>query len=139
MSNMVIVNAGKQLLLNNALTNSGTVEDFIVGLYQNNHVPTDTDTLAAYTDATFTGYTTFNVPRSTFSAATIVSNVAVTTSSLSPSFTCTGGAAQTVYGFYMKGATSGTLYLAQYFPTARVMSTGSTETLTPFAIDLESI
>jgi hypothetical protein len=136
---MVILNAGKQLLLDQAFGESSSPEDYVVDLYSNNHVPVDTDTAGAFTTAVFTGYAQVSVPRSSFGAATIVSNLAVLLSSVVPTFSCTGGGGQTVYGFYLRGASSGTAYLAQYFTGGRAITSGLSEVLYPFQIELGSL
>jgi hypothetical protein len=137
---MVIPNEGKEKLITMCFaTPTGTTEDFNVDLYQNNYTPVDGSSLSNFTLATFTGYATVAVARSTFGSASIVSNVAEITSSVSPLFTCSGGSSQTVYGWVMSGQTSGKVYAAQLLFTPRTMTPGSSEELTPFTLSLQSI
>lgn len=114
-------------------------EDFKVDLYQNNHTPVQASVTADFTVATFTGYATVTVARSTFGSPSISGIAAVITSSVNPAFSCTGGANQTVYGFIITGATTGLLYFAQLFGASVTMAPGATLTLTPFTLSQESI
>lgn len=138
--NMVIPNEGKTKWLDAAVLLSGGSDTvFNVKLYQNNYTPVDGSTAADFTEATFTGYTAVALTRSTFGAAAITSNVAYSTYPTPPAFNCTGGSSQTIYGWYMVGATSGKVYAAQKFDTARTLSPGASETLDPFKIALETL
>lgn len=114
-------------------------EDFYCDLYVSNTTPVQGSVLADFTLATFTGYSRVSVPRSSLGSPVIVGAQAQVTSSVSPSFTCTGGATQTAYGFVLSGQTTGKLYFAQLFPTPRVMAPTATETLTPFTLSYDSI
>ncbi|MCE5292097.1 MAG: hypothetical protein LLG14_23040 [Nocardiaceae bacterium] len=133
--NMVIPNEGKTLALDRWLDPDGNPgEDWIVRLYSNNYTPVDSSTLASFTEATFTGYSAVLVEMNDWGAASITTNVAYSTSSVTPSYTCTGGGGQTVYGWYAEGATSGKVLAAQRFDTARSMTPGSVEELDPFRV-----
>lgn len=139
--NMVIPNEGKILWLNAALKleMAGPFESWVVDLFTNNVLVSDSSTAAGFTLATFTGYAQVSVLRSQFAYPTITSNVAYTQRSSAPSFTCTGGSAQTCYGWIMRGATSGTIWAGQNFDVARIMSSGVTETLNPFKFGLKTL
>jgi hypothetical protein len=140
MPNMTILNAGKQLLLDQAFAESESGnEDYVVALYQNNHTPLDPDTASNFTVCNFTGYANVTVPRSSFNAAVIVSNLAVLTSTVSPTYNCTGGNTQTAYGFVVLGNTSGTAYAAQAFNSGLLVSNGLSVVLTPFQFELGSL
>jgi len=137
--NMVIPNEGKALLATMCFAYPVPVtEDFVVDLYQNNYTPTDSSTASSFTVAAFTGYAQVAVARSTFGTPGIVANVAQITSSVSPLFTCTGGGGQTVYGWYMRGATSNKVYAAAAFDTPRVLNPIASELLQPFTINLKT-
>jgi hypothetical protein len=136
---MVIPNSGKLLLIQMALGNPGAItEDFVVDLYSNNYTPVDSSVASNFTTAAFTGYAQASVPRSSFGAPTIVSNVANITSSATPQFACSGGGGQTVYGWYMRGATSGTVYAAQIFSAPLAMVPGLTLSLYPFTFESDT-
>lgn len=138
--NMVIPNEGKILLLDRALCTPGNApEDYSCRLFQNNVTVADASTLADFTVATFTGYANVAVARSTFPTPSIVGAVARTISSVIPTFTCTGGASQTVYGWILVGVTSGKVIAGQNFAVPRVMSPGATEKLDPFQMDSQTL
>jgi hypothetical protein len=131
--NMVMPNEGKLKYQYWALcTNGSDLEDFVVDLFVSNTTVGNSSTAADFTIASFTGYAQVAVTRASLSAPAITSNVAYTSKSTPPSFTCTGGSSQTAYGWIMRGATSGKIIFGQNFDVARVMSAGATETLTPF-------
>jgi hypothetical protein len=135
----LIPNEGKTRWLDLAI-GGGTPTDttFDVKLFQNNYTPTDSDTSASYTEATFTGYASVSVARSTYAASTIGSNIATSVSSATPTFTCTGGSAQTIYGAYVVGHTSGKVFAAVRFDNARTMANGSVEVLNPLEFQLKT-
>lgn len=135
--NMVIPNEGKAAWLDD-LFGGVAPEDFLVDLFQSNTTVVNASTAADFTIATFTGYNQVALARAGFSAAAIVANVAVTTSAVAPTFLCTGGAAQTVYGWILRGDTTGLVYAGQNFDVPRVMSNGISQALDPFAIRLKT-
>jgi len=131
--NMVIPNEGKLLWLYWALGTDGSdLEDFVVDLFSSNTTVVDASTATDFTIATFTGYAQVPVDRADFAAPSISSNVAIIDDSTFPVFTCTGGSPQTVYGWIMRGATSGDIVAGQNFDSPRVMNPGATESLDPF-------
>lgn len=140
MADMVIPNEG---LLKLAVQNWGVPgaaqEDFVVDLYSNNYTPVAGSSASNFTIATFTGYAQVAVARSTFGSPSIVGSTGNVTSSVSPTFTCTGGSSQTVYGWVMRGASSGKVYAAQLFTTAFTVVAGSNVQLTPFTLQTGSI
>lgn len=136
---MIIPNEGKLLLIALCFAAGASTEDFVVDLYQNNYTPVDSSTGSSFTVSSFTGYAQVAVARSTFGTATIVSNVANITSSVSPAYACSAGGGQLAYGWYVRGASSGKVYAAAAFSVAVNMAAGATLTLTPFTIQLKSI
>lgn len=137
--NMVIPDEGKPYWLNRSLHPSGNPsENWTVRLYVNDYTPVDGSTVADFTAASFTGSGAVTVPASGWSAAVIVSNVAESTNSTTPTWTNTGGSTQTAYGWYAVGATSGVVLCAQRFDISRTMSPGATETLSPFKVKLKT-
>jgi hypothetical protein len=107
----------------------GTLEDFVYDLFSNNHTPAYTDSAADYTIASFTGYAQVAVARSTFAAATATGGIGTIVSSVAPQWTCSGGSAQTCYGWIMRGATSGKLLGVGQFATPRLLTAGTTENI----------
>lgn len=137
---MVIPDEGKILWLEWALTGDGSAyESFVVGLYSNNYTPVADSTFGDFTIATFPGYDDVNLSRADFSAPDIVDDVAESTSDPTPTYSCTGGGGQLVYGWVMWGETSGKVLAAQEFAAPRNMTNGSSESLDPFTISLQGI
>jgi len=132
--NMVIPNEGKQLILDELFRLTTSRESFVCDLFSSNTTVGNASTGADFTIATFTGYAQVSISRSGWNAATVVSNEGNISATTAPSFTCTGGSSQTVYGWILRGATSGKIYAGQNFDVARVMSAGATESLNPFTI-----
>jgi hypothetical protein len=140
MAYMVIPNEGKILWLGWALITDGSdFEPFDVKLFQNQYTPTDTSTASDFTEATFPGYAQVQLTRGNFNDVTVANNVATSVNSIVPTYTCTGGQGQTVYGWYMIGDTSGKCLAAQVFDTPRNMTNGTSELLNPFQLSLIAI
>jgi len=138
--NCVIPNEGKLLAIYWWLGTDGSdLEDFVVDLFVNNVSVVNASTAADFTLASFTGYAQVSVPRASFGSPSIVSNVAQITSSVSPTFDCTGGSPQTAYGWLMRGASSGDIVAGANFDTPRVMSPGTQEILDPFRIKFQTL
>lgn len=136
---MVIPNEGKQLALDRWLDpDNSPGENWVIRLYSNNYTPVDGSTVANFTEAAFTGYAAVSLNPATFPTSSISANVAVSTYPTAPTFTCTGGGGQTVYGWYAEGATSGKVLAAQKFDAARVIVSGSNEKLDPFTISFKT-
>jgi len=128
---IVIPNEGKLLLLYWSLVTDGSdLEDFVLDLYQNDYTPVDGSTGTDFTVATFSSYSQVAVSRASFSSPAIVANVAYTTSGATTEFICAGATSNTCYGWYLRGATSGTVIAAQRFNNARLMNDGAIETIT---------
>lgn len=86
-------------------------------LYQNNHVPANTDVIGNYTESTFTGYAAVTVAG--WSAPVVAGHVGSTVAS-TITFTLTAGT-QNVYGAYLTNAGNTRLYAAQVDPNAPVV------------------
>lgn len=139
MANMVIPNEGKLKWLDWAVRDTGPgLEGLSIDLYTNDYTPVDGSSSANFTLATFTGYAQELLARTDFGAPSIVADVAEIVSAVVPTFTCTGGASQTCYGWVAHSTTSGKVMAAQRFDAARVMSAGSVELLDPFKIKLKT-
>lgn len=135
--NMIIPNVGLELWLYWLLNqNSETLEDFVVDLYQNNYTPVFTSVAANFTASTFPGYAQVSVTRSSFTTISAADGIGAAVSTITPQWTCNGGAGQDAYGWFMRGATSGTLLAAQEFLNVRNMLPNTTETLGPFAMQM---
>jgi len=138
-ANMVIPNEGKIKWLQWALFSNGAdFEDYTLELYQNDVFPGDASTKASFTAATFPGYVAVPVPRADFADAVIVANVAFSTCTFVPTFTCTGGTGQGVFGWFFYGATSNKCLAAQRFDFTRNMTPGVSELINPFQFGLKT-
>lgn len=72
-------------------------------LYNSNITPSHSDTNSTYSssEATFPGYSAITVNLSDWSSVTTVGSVAKTTTS-QYTFTCTGSASETIYGYWLE-------------------------------------
>lgn len=122
---------------NGAYTSGGSwslsgVENGTLKLRTDGLTPAESDTAGTYTEATFTGYVTktltgkyaaANWPLPTTSTGT-------TSSTYGTTLTWTPTSSQTVTGYYVVGATSGTLWWAENFASSKSLSNGDTLSLT---------
>ena len=111
----VAPNEGRVVLVNNLLA-GGTLEAWSLRLFKNNYTPLVTSVLADFTEADFTGYSAKTLTRSqtgsTWGAASITSDISQSEYGTDQSFTYTGATSQSVYGWYIVGATSGKVIIA---------------------------
>jgi hypothetical protein len=130
------------------LLGGGPLENWQLGLFHANITPAETDTAATYTaqEATFTNYTRKTLTRSVGAttwnspvgqapsgspAWTSRSQVGHSQYGSSPqSWTC-GATGDTVYGYFILGATGGKLICAEAFSTPRTLASGDTLSITP--------
>lgn len=109
---------------------TGSSELYQIGLFQNNHVPILTDTIASYTPATFSGYSGL----SSLLWGSAFVNGATQGESDAPPVSWThngGGTSNTIYGVYVV-STIGNLAYAERFSAPIVMSVaGDMITYTP--------
>jgi hypothetical protein len=127
---LVVPNVGEIELLNKMLKAALTVnEDYTMKLYKNNATPDQNSVATDFTEATFTGYAAKTLLRSNWVSSTTVSNKA---QSQYPqqSWTC-GATGDTIYGYYMVGATSTILLWAERFTNPRVLTNGDILNITP--------
>lgn len=135
---MMVPHDGQVQLLTDLL-GGGSLEAWTLKLFQSNTTPADTDTTGTYTEATFTGYSSKTLTRSvsgstwntpTETGSTINSTDAISTyGSSAQSWSATS--VQTVYGYYIVGATSTKLMFAERFASAVGLVNPSTLSLTP--------
>ena len=125
-------NTGKLDLLDKMLKKAlSTDESYILKLYSNNYTPDDSSVPGSFTEATFTNYAAVTLTRALWNASVIVSNKAQTSYGSAPqSWTC-GASGNTIYGYYVVGATSGSVLWAELFATSRVLANLDVLNLTP--------
>ena len=91
-------------------------EDWSLRLFRNDFTPVAGSVLADFTVANFTGYTSKTLTRAvgagTWGAPSLNGNVSESVYGTDQSFTYTGATSQTIYGWYIVGATSGKVILA---------------------------
>lgn len=127
---LVIPDVGEVELLDKMLKDAlSSDEDYTLKLYKTDVTPAESDTAGSYTVADFTNYVNKTLTRAGWAGA---STAGGTTSSsyAQQSWTC-GASGNTIYGYYVIGATSTVLLWAEKFATARVLASGDTLNLTP--------
>lgn len=103
-----VTNSGELLLLMWAIKSTSTPENLTLKLFRTDVTPSDTSVAGDFTEANFTNYTAKTLSRSGWSDPSTVAGKASITYSSAQSWTC-GSTGNTVYGYYVVGATSGTL------------------------------
>lgn len=127
---LLVQNSGENLLLQWAIKDTSTPENLTLKLYSNNVTPAADDVAGDYTEATFTGYAAETLSRASWgSVATNGSGKAEISYGSALSWDATS--AQDIYGYFVVGATSGTLVYSEKFATARALDNGSNLTFTP--------
>lgn len=92
-----------------ALVNKTAPQNLVLKLYQNNIDPSDTDTAGTYTEATFGGYSAATLTGSSWGAA----SAGTITYGSQQTFTCNGSTPNSIYGYFVVQATSGTLVYSE--------------------------
>ncbi|QEH38652.1 hypothetical protein OJF2_72580 [Aquisphaera giovannonii] len=130
------------------LLGGGTLENWLLGLFHANITPSETDTAATYTaqEATFTSYarktltrsigaSTWNTPVSQAPSGSPAwsarSQVGHSQYGASPQTWVCGATGDTIYGYFIVGATSGKLICAEAFATPRTLASGDTLSIIP--------
>lgn len=101
----------------------------IVCLYKNNITPSDTDTVATFTEATFSGYANITLAGASWNAA----SGGTITYSAQQTFTCSGAATDDIYGYFIKSTTSSKCLWAERDAAApfAIRNSGDTVKITP--------
>ena len=126
---LVVPDLGEIELLTKLLKNTADTEDYILKLYKNNYTPISATVVGSFTEADFTNYADKTIARSDWATPSTVSNKAES-SVATQSWTC-GVTTNTIYGYYVVGATSGVCLWAEEFAAARVLADGDILNLTP--------
>jgi hypothetical protein len=126
----IFVGNGESLSLQYLINKATTTYNLILKLYQNNHTPVYADTVSAYTEATFTGYSAITL---TGASWTMSGSDPTTASYAQQSFTSSANqSAQTIYGYYLIRATQLDLIAAELFASAIIIQyNGDTINITP--------
>lgn len=126
---LVIPNVGEANTLEQAFR-ATTPEALILKLYSNDYDPIATSVHGSFTEATIAGYAAKTLTRAGWSAAVGGSPSSITYGTLQTfSFTGTGA----VVGYYLVGATSGTIYWAErmYAGAGQTFNNGDECRVTP--------
>lgn len=134
----VISNSGEKLLLD-AAVGKVAAGNFKLKLFQNNVTPSQTDTTATYTVATFTGYTTITLTTSSWNAGvagtgtgTALANKASIDYAQQTFTMGTPGTTNTIYGYYITDSAETTLLGAEVFTSPKSMNvSGDAIKITP--------
>ena len=92
------------------IVNKTAPQDLVCKLFSNNITPSDTDTAATYTEATFAGYAAINIPGANWNApaaGSISYNAQITYTRSST------GAVENIYGYYVIQSVSGILLYSE--------------------------
>lgn len=103
-----VPNTGENIALE-ALVNKTAPQNLVLKLYQNNITPSDTDTAGTYTEATFGGYSAATLTGASWEAA----SAGTITYGSQQTFTCNGSTPNSIYGYFVVQATSGTLVYSE--------------------------
>lgn len=134
---LLVPNEGEIQLLSDLLmisgtAGAGTLEAWSLRLFTNVHTPVETDTAAAYTEATYTGYAAktlirdgaaghWSAPTSVAPTGSWSTEVAVAEATYAVQ-TFTALSTQVIQGYYITGVTSGKLIAAENFTSPQTIS-----------------
>lgn len=104
---LLVATVGANVALEH-IVNKTAPENLILKLFISNTTPAVGDTAATYTEATFPGYAAVTLTGASWGAAS-----ARSIAYAQQTFTCSGVSTDNVYGYYLVGATSTTLYWAE--------------------------
>lgn len=107
-----------------------TNEDYSLRLFKNDYTPVAGTLASDFTTTTFTNYVNKTLTRAGWGTPTTVSSKAQCDYSSTQSWTC-GATGDTVFGYYVLGATSNVCLWAERFATARTLANGDILSLTP--------
>ncbi len=126
---LVIPNIGETMVLDNALK-TASPEALIMKLYSNNYDPLNSSVAGSFTECSGGGYASKALTRAGWGAA-VGGSPSSSTYGTGQVFSWTG--ACTVVGYFLVGATSGTLYWAErlYASTGNTFANGDSLTVTP--------
>lgn len=130
---LVVPNEGELELLDKMIKDALSADEaYILKLYRNDYTPDAVAASGSFTEANFTNYVAKTLARTTWNAAvTNGSGKGETSYGATPqSWTC-GASGNTVYGYWVEGASSAKVLWAEKFSTSRVLASGDILNLTP--------
>jgi|SRR6185503_155390 len=129
-----------EIQLQTDLVTGGSLENWTLKLYKSNTTPAEGDTAVTYTEADFTGYSAKTLTRSTGSTtwstpagsgSVLESGCSISTYHSGTPQSWSATSAQTIYGYFIIGATSGKVIFAEKFASAVSLINPSTITVQP--------
>lgn len=111
------------------IVNKTAPQNPVLKLYKNNITPSDTDTDATYTEATFSGYSAITLTGASWNSA---ASGSISYGS-QQTFTCDASATDDIYGYYVVQTTSGILLWSERDASApfAVRNSGDAIKITP--------
>jgi hypothetical protein len=130
---LVVPDVGEVELLKRLLYANAGSENWTLKLRTDAVTPAESDVAGTYTEATFTNYTTKTITSTQAAGTWAVPSTATgtTSSTYGTTLSWTAGSSQTITGYLVVGATSGTLLFAENFASSKPLSNGDTLNLTP--------
>ncbi len=125
---IVVCNAGEIFLLEAAMKTSSP-ENLVLKLFANDYTPIPTSTAGSFTEASFSGYSAASLSRSSWTSASTNGSGKAEISYPVQTFSATSS--QTIFGYYVVGATSGNLVYAERFGSPRSLISGDTLNVSP--------
>lgn len=131
----VVPNEGEAQMLNLILGKTAT-ENLTLKLFTNNVTPAETDNAATYTEAAGNGYAAISLVAADWTVTAGTGAPGTTTAvTANKVFTLTG--VGSYYGYYIVGATSGKLYLAEAFGAVKTFDAGGGTITIPATMNLD--
>jgi hypothetical protein len=130
---LVVSNEGEIQLLQKMLKVAlSTDENYILKLYRADKTPAAADASGSFTEANFTAYAARTLTRANWSNAVTNGSGAAEVSygTTAQSWTC-GTTGNTIYGYWVEGATSSKVLWAERFGTSRVLANGDILNISP--------
>ena len=93
--------------------------------------PNSSTARTSFTEANFTGYAARTLTRALWNAASTISGSAESSYGTSASSWTCGTTGNTIYGYWVEGATSTKVLWAERFSTSRVLANGDVLNITP--------
>jgi len=125
---MALPNVAQVKFLDDALSTT-TPEAQTLKLFTNSHTPALGDTAGSYTEASGSGYSAKSLARASWAGA---ATVATLTTKAYPQQTFTFTGTITIYGYFIVGASSGTLLGAELiYPSGQVFNNTDTLSVIP--------
>lgn len=127
---LMVPDIGETMFLDNILK-TASPEALNLKLYSNNFDCVEGSVASAFTEVSGGGYALKNLTRAGWNAAQSAAGVSSSTYGTAQTFSFTGTV--TVVGYYLVGASSGTLYWAErlYAGAGQVFNNGDSLTITP--------